>query len=192
MRRASQKPIVRGFSLIHRGIDYAAYKEPVQAPQSGKVSYENQVTGGMMLNVTGKIGVSKLAHLSKRLVKSGSLVKEGQDVAISGNSGIVFGKNGGYHLHESLYVNGKRVDPRKYWTTSVSSKVMPTHDEIKDLFSLAGLPPPTSVQLNNYSRNHYTDLSGDIIRTLVREKRKLETQLATEAKILAKGKYLVP
>lgn len=47
-------------------------------------------------------------------VKPGVTVKEDRIIGLSGNTGTVFGKNGGYHLHFSLLLDGKQVDPLPY------------------------------------------------------------------------------
>jgi murein DD-endopeptidase MepM/ murein hydrolase activator NlpD len=50
------------------------------------------------------------AHLSKVLVQEGEMVKQGQKVAESGNTGLSTGP----HLHYSLWKGEKLLDPMDY------------------------------------------------------------------------------
>ena len=52
------------------------------------------------------------AHLSKRLVKAGDPVHEGQEVAEVGSTGASTGP----HLHFTVSINNEFIDPAKYFT----------------------------------------------------------------------------
>jgi murein DD-endopeptidase MepM/ murein hydrolase activator NlpD len=54
--------------------------------------------------------VTKFAHASKILVKTGQRVSRGQRIALVGNTGLATGP----HLHYEVHVNGRPVDPLKY------------------------------------------------------------------------------
>lgn len=54
-------------------------------------------------------------HLNKIFVEKGDEVKAGDFLGLSGNSGNVFGENGGYHLHFGLKdISNQFIDPEPY------------------------------------------------------------------------------
>jgi murein DD-endopeptidase MepM/ murein hydrolase activator NlpD len=55
-------------------------------------------------------------HLSKTLVDQGDIVRQGQEIAKSGNSGYseITNKRYAAHLHWEKFVNGELVDPKKF------------------------------------------------------------------------------
>lgn len=50
------------------------------------------------------------AHMQSFCVSAGSVVSKGQLIGYVGNTGDVRGKNGGYHLHLELRIDGVRTD----------------------------------------------------------------------------------
>jgi murein DD-endopeptidase MepM/ murein hydrolase activator NlpD len=97
----------------HEGIDVSApMGSPIEAPAAGVVSDAGWETGyGNTVTIDHGFGiVTKFAHASKVLVKTGQHVARGQRIALVGNSGLATGP----HLHYEVHVNGRPVDPLKY------------------------------------------------------------------------------
>jgi murein DD-endopeptidase MepM/ murein hydrolase activator NlpD len=98
----------------HTGVDYAVpVGTDVHAVADGKVTSANWGAAyGQQLVTTVNGGWFIYAHLSATLVKPGDVVKAGQVIAKSGNSG----NSSGPHLHVELRNNpkwsaGKDLDP---------------------------------------------------------------------------------
>ena len=95
----------------HNGIDYAAKTgTPVVASGNGKViaSAYSKYNGKYVFIKHGEKYVTKYLHLSKRLVKKGQKVKQGQLIGKVGATGRVTGA----HLHYEFLVNGVHRNPR--------------------------------------------------------------------------------
>lgn len=102
-----------GASTFHKGIDYAVPAgTTVRAPASGVVvetGYDSKL-GKFVYIDHGKGTISKFGHLSDNsVVEKGQVVTAGQAIAKSGNTG----NSTGAHLHYTVTVNGKHVDPTK-------------------------------------------------------------------------------
>lgn len=105
----------------HTGADLpAAGGTPIYAAADGVVSaastrpsYGNcvQIDHGA---ANGNSYATLYAHMSSFSVSTGQEVSKGQVIGYVGNTGDVRGKNGGYHLHLELRINGSRVDPLQY------------------------------------------------------------------------------
>ena len=92
---------VTGNHAFHEGIDLRAYFEPVHAIMDGRVEeLGGDARSGIWIRLRHKGGMlSSYAHLSKKLVKKGDLVRSGDVIAISGNSG----RSTAPHLHFRIY-----------------------------------------------------------------------------------------
>lgn len=96
----------------HLGIDLSVKLVPVKAPCAGKITYSGVASElGQWLELIDERGrIHRFAHLNRRDVLAGVNVAEGQQLAISGNTGKVFGANGGYHVHWDVRKGGTRYD----------------------------------------------------------------------------------
>ncbi|PKG99876.1 peptidoglycan DD-metalloendopeptidase family protein [Paraglaciecola sp. MB-3u-78] len=95
----------------HRGVDYAADRgTPVMAAGDGKVikAAYDKYNGHHVFIQHGEKYVTKYLHFTKRTVKRGQTVKQGQVIGTVGSSGRVTGP----HLHYEFLVNGVHRNPR--------------------------------------------------------------------------------
>lgn len=108
-----RKAPTKGASTYHKGQDWAtAVGTTVVASCGGRVSKAGWGSGyGYVIYIDHEDGrQTRYAHLSKILVKVGDYVKQGQKIALSGNTGITSGP----HLHFEILIGGKQVNPLKY------------------------------------------------------------------------------
>ena len=97
----------------HKGIDWACPTgTAVKASSSGTVVQAGWSSGyGYCITLSHPDGKkTRYAHLKKILVSNGQSVKQGEKIALSGNTG----RSTGPHLHFEIIVNGSQVDPFKY------------------------------------------------------------------------------
>ncbi|MGH7719678.1 MAG: M23 family metallopeptidase, partial [Gemmatimonadaceae bacterium] len=97
----------------HEGIDVSApMGAPIVAPAAGTVRRVARERGyGLVLEIDHGDGiVTRYAHCSRIVVRSGQRVRRGQEVAAVGNSGLSTGP----HLHYEIHVDGRVVDPLTY------------------------------------------------------------------------------
>ncbi|MBL3538673.1 peptidoglycan DD-metalloendopeptidase family protein [Aminivibrio sp.] len=98
---------------LHDGIDIPARPgTPVVAIRSGRVVFSGVIRGfGNTVTIDHGNGfVTRYSHNSANLVKKGTWVRRGQPVAKVGKTG----RTTCNHLHFSVLVNGKPVNPEKY------------------------------------------------------------------------------
>ena len=102
----------------HNGTDLAAPGgTPIYAAADGVVSlaaarpsYGNVVQLSHGTADDGHRYDTLYAHMQSFCVSAGSAVSKGQLIGYVGNTGDVRGKNGGYHLHLELRMDGVRTD----------------------------------------------------------------------------------
>jgi murein DD-endopeptidase MepM/ murein hydrolase activator NlpD len=95
----------------HRGVDYAADRgTPVMAAGDGKVikAAYDKYNGHHVFIQHGEKYVTKYLHFTKRKVKNGQIVKQGQLIGTVGSTGLASGP----HLHYEFLVNGVHRNPR--------------------------------------------------------------------------------
>jgi murein DD-endopeptidase MepM/ murein hydrolase activator NlpD len=102
---------VTGKVRAHRGTDYAApVGTPIWAAGDGTVlkSSYNQFNGNYVFIKHSNTYITKYLHLTKRMVKTGQRVKQGQTIGTLGGTGRVTGP----HLHYEFLVNGVHKNAR--------------------------------------------------------------------------------
>lgn len=102
---------VTGQVKAHRGVDYvAAVGTPIKAAGNGRVikSSYNKYNGNYVFIKHNDTYTTKYLHLTKRKVKTGQSVKQGQIIGTLGSTGRVTGP----HLHYEFIVNGVHRNPR--------------------------------------------------------------------------------
>ena len=105
-----------GASSNHGAIDIAVRYVPIYAPADGKVIIARYLSGyGNYVMIDHGDGYyTGFGHLSSFNVSQGQTVSRGQQIAVSGNTGISTGP----HLHYEVYIGGTansyRVDPLQY------------------------------------------------------------------------------
>jgi murein DD-endopeptidase MepM/ murein hydrolase activator NlpD len=95
----------------HNGTDYRAKKgTPVVAAGNGKVTHAtyNKYNGNYVFIQHGNGIVTKYLHFSKRAVKKGQRVKQGQVIGYVGSTGM----SQAPHLHYEFLLNGVHRNPR--------------------------------------------------------------------------------
>ena len=122
----------------HSGIDIPAAKNtPIYASKSGVVVTSILGSGGYWsygnyVLISHSDGTSTLyAHMEKRNVSKGQVVKQGDVIGYVGTTG----RSTGNHLHFEVRVNGSRVDPLNYFKDKAlyyrNGKTVPLWDWMK-------------------------------------------------------------
>lgn len=102
----------------HAGLDYQASNgTPVSAINDGVVAFsDEQLVPGQTIWIDHGGGIfSRYMHLSQRNVREADVVRRGDVIGLSGNSG---GQKPLPHLHLDLVVNGVHVDPKDFMRTA--------------------------------------------------------------------------
>ena len=102
-----------GRRQFHAGIDIGGARgTEIVAPARGRVEFVGDKGPlGRSLLIDHGFGIrTHYGHNDKILVKRGEMVERGQTIALLGNSG----RSTGPHLHYTVEVNGKAVDPIDY------------------------------------------------------------------------------
>jgi murein DD-endopeptidase MepM/ murein hydrolase activator NlpD len=97
----------------HEGLDVSApMGTPIEAPANGTIIEADWEPGyGNTVVIDHGFGiVTKFAHASRVLVRTGQRVRRGERIALVGNTGLSTGP----HLHYEVHVNGRPVNPLRY------------------------------------------------------------------------------
>ena len=109
-RRVAPK---KGASTFHRGVDFAIpIGTSVMASSGGTVVRAGWGAGyGYCVYIQHPNGMmTRYGHLKKVLVYTGQNVRQGERIALSGNTGVSTGP----HLHFEILVDGVQVNPLNY------------------------------------------------------------------------------
>lgn len=104
---------IAGAGAMHEGIDFAAdIGTPVIAAAGGIVVYaELHPQYGNLIEVDhGNEFSTRYAHMSKLAVKEGEVVRRGQKIGLSGNTG----RSTGPHLHFEVRYKGMAQNPARF------------------------------------------------------------------------------
>jgi murein DD-endopeptidase MepM/ murein hydrolase activator NlpD len=100
-------------TIAHKGADFrAAIGTPVYAMNDGRVAFASSLnTYGNTIVIDHGLGLQTIyMHLSEFEAKVGDMVKRGDLIAKSGDTGYVLGP----HLHLSIKLNGVSIDPLEF------------------------------------------------------------------------------
>jgi murein DD-endopeptidase MepM/ murein hydrolase activator NlpD len=106
---------------MHAGIDFGApVGSEVRAAADGVVEFAGPAPGfGNHVRIRHAGFETSYSHLSEipESIKPGAAVKQGDIVALSGNTGLSTGP----HLHFEFYLNGDAVDPLPHLGAEIQS-----------------------------------------------------------------------
>ena len=109
-----RKAPTAGASTYHKGIDLGTgeYNIPTYAAAEGTVTFAGEAgSAGMMIVIDHGDGlVTKYMHHDKIYVEEGDEVEKGQQIGLSGTTGVSTGN----HLHFQVEEDGQAVDPMEY------------------------------------------------------------------------------
>lgn len=127
---------VLGFTRMHKGVDFAVVVgTPVYASGDGVIDFMGPFDGygnfvKVRHNPTLETGYAHLSRFADGL-KVGSPVRQGQQIAFSGNTGL----SSGPHMHYEIIVKGEQVDPLTFQTDSgrnLSGADLLAFDKVRD------------------------------------------------------------
>ncbi|MGL5038513.1 MAG: peptidoglycan DD-metalloendopeptidase family protein [Aeromonas sp.] len=102
-----------GLAKMHKGVDFRGkLGSPILATGPGIISWAGRHPDfGDMVEINHGNGlVTRYAHNSKLLVEVGTLVDQGQEIALMGRTG----RATGVHLHYEVLKDGRQVDPARF------------------------------------------------------------------------------
>ncbi len=108
-------PVTGAQGSFHTGVDIGGYNmngSQILAANAGKVvvSTYNSAYGNYILIDHGGGKATMYAHAQKVFVKEGDYVKQGEQIALVGTTGLSTGP----HLHFEVRIDGKTVNPLEY------------------------------------------------------------------------------
>lgn len=102
-----------GTVITHKGVDFRApVGTPVYAMNRGVVIFSKKLAtyGNTVMIDHGEGLITMYMHLDKRLVVKGNMIQKGEELGLSGQTGYANGP----HLHLSIHIAGRSVDPMTF------------------------------------------------------------------------------
>ena len=150
-----RKIALYGRVKAHKGTDFAAnYGTPIMATASGTVTesaYRKRGNGHYVKVKHNNTYTTQYLHMSRRNVKRGQFVKQGDIIGFVGSTG----SSSGNHVCYRFWKNGRQVDPFKQKLPAAA----PLKKNLKPTF-LAHISPLTE-QLNNIQKLNSLELEID-------------------------------
>jgi len=119
---------------FHRGMDLKAkMRTPVKATANGVVVYvrtRDRGDFGRVIKIQHSFGFMTIyAHLNKSNVKLGDVIRKGDVIGLTGNSG----RSSGPHLHYEVRYGGKILNPRDFikWNFKNYDKIFTKQRRVK-------------------------------------------------------------
>lgn len=132
---------VLGKVRAHNGVDYVApVGTPIMAAGDGRVTHSgyNNLNGNYVFIQHANNIVTKYLHLSRRNVKTGDRIKQGETIGRLGATGRVTGA----HLHYEFLLNGVHRNPR----TVKLPQATPLQGAERELFVTTATPVLAELQ----------------------------------------------
>jgi murein DD-endopeptidase MepM/ murein hydrolase activator NlpD len=124
---------------VHLGYDLAATQHVgVEASNDGRVVYAAPLgIYGNCIVVDHGYGLQTIyGHLSQIAVHEGDMVKRGQVMGTSGQTGMA----GGDHIHFAMQLDGIQIDPKEWWDSHWIKDHIAKRVDLPGFLSLAGNP----------------------------------------------------
>lgn len=129
----NRKIALYGRVKAHKGTDFAAnYNTPIMATASGTVTesaYRKSGNGHYVKVKHNNTYTTQYLHMSRRNVKRGQFVKQGDIIGFVGSTG----SSSGNHVCYRFWKNGRQVDPFKQKLPAAA----PLKEHLKPAFSVA-------------------------------------------------------
>lgn len=128
LTKPSPGNVTQGYSAKHRAIDYAhGAGRAIYAAASGTVTLAHDSYYGYSARITHADGsATRYCHMANYTVQDGSYIGQGMTIGAMGATGS-FAQ--GVHLHFEYYVDGRRVDPAPYFTSTAGGGGTPIGDD---------------------------------------------------------------
>lgn len=113
-----RKSPISGRNKMHEGLDFSApYGAPIKAASGGVVVFSGRLGGyGNMVEIDHGNGLhTRYGHASSLLVKNGDIVKQGQEIAKVGSTGM----STGAHLHFEVRMADYPLDPSLFINSTI-------------------------------------------------------------------------